>query len=106
MAINSIAMRAYDNAAKIGENVAKPGSLPKVKNEPPSFLDTVKESVVKVNDEQSKKVKMIESFASGEEQNVHELMIQLQKAGLAMNMTSAVRNKVMEAYKSLMQMPF
>jgi flagellar hook-basal body complex protein FliE len=30
-------------------------------------------------------------------------MISLQKAGLAMKMTSAVRNKAMEAYKELMQ---
>ena len=46
------------------------------------------------------------TFASGKTQNVHELMISLQKAGLAMDMTSAVRNKVMNAYQELMRIQF
>ncbi len=49
---------------------------------------------------------MIAYFASGEQQNVHELKISLQKAGLAMNMTTAVRNKALEAYKELARMQF
>jgi len=55
---------------------------------------------------QGEKSKMITSFASGETQNVHELMITLQKAGLAVSMTSAVRNKVMEAYRELSRIQF
>jgi flagellar hook-basal body complex protein FliE len=49
---------------------------------------------------------MIEEFASGKRQNVHELMITMQKAGMAMSMTSAVRAKVMSAYQELMKMSF
>ena len=49
---------------------------------------------------------MIDAFASGQTQNVHELMISMQKAGLAMNMTTAVRTKVMEAYKELTRIQF
>lgn len=70
------------------------------------FSETVTESLAKVNDLQAKKTAMIEEFASGRSQNVHELMISLQKAGVAMRMTSAVRNKVMEAYKELSRMQF
>jgi flagellar hook-basal body complex protein FliE len=55
---------------------------------------------------ETEKKTSIQAFASGEEQNVHELMITLQKAGLAMSMTSAVRNKVMEAYKEVMHLQF
>jgi flagellar hook-basal body complex protein FliE len=60
----------------------------------------------KVNNLQTERSNMVTSFASGETQNVHELMISMQKAGLAMNMTAAVRNKVMEAYKELTRMQF
>lgn len=67
---------------------------------------TVTDSLKKVNDLQAEKNMMIEEFASGRTQNVHELMISLQKAGLAMRMTSAVRNKVMQAYRELAQMQF
>jgi flagellar hook-basal body complex protein FliE len=33
-------------------------------------------------------------------------MVSLQKAGMAMRMTSAVRNKVLEGYRELMKMQF
>ena len=55
---------------------------------------------------QSQKSAMIQSFASGETQNVHELMITMQKAGLAVNLTAAVRNKVLEAYRELSKLQF
>jgi flagellar hook-basal body complex protein FliE len=71
-----------------------------------SFMDSLKNSLSEVNAQEIKKDQMVESFATGENQNVHELMIQLQKAGLAMSMTSTVRNKVMDMYQSLIKMPF
>ncbi|GEM_PF-252215 len=71
-----------------------------------SFEDTVKQSLTKVNDMQTEKKAMIESFAAGENTNVHELMITMQKAGLAMNMTSAIRGKVLSAYQEIMRMQF
>jgi flagellar hook-basal body complex protein FliE len=69
------------------------------------FSETVNDSLVKVNDLQQEKRSMIESFAVGKNQNVHELMIGLQKASLAMNVTSTVRNKMITAYKEVMKMP-
>jgi len=71
-----------------------------------NFMDSLKKSVSDVNSEQIKRDQMVASFTTGENQNVHELMIQLQKAGLAMSMTSTVRNKVMDIYKELAKMPF
>lgn len=71
-----------------------------------SFAATLKDSLKNVNEMQSTKNQMIRAFASGETQNVHELMITLQKAGLAVNLTSAVRNKVLEAYKELSRIQF
>ncbi len=71
-----------------------------------SFTETLQSSLKSVNDLQGQKNTMIESFASGETQNVHELMITMQKAGLAVNLTSAVRNKVLEAYRELTRLQF
>lgn len=71
-----------------------------------SFTDTVKTSMNKLNALQAEKSAAIEDFAAGRTQNVHELMITLQKAGLAMNLTSAVRGKVLEAYKELSRIQF
>ncbi|GAB1410720.1 hypothetical protein MASR1M90_18740 [Desulfovibrionales bacterium] len=71
-----------------------------------SFSETIGESLGKVNEMQAERNRMIEEFASGKSENVHELMISLQKAGLAMDMTSAVRNKIMNAYQELMRIQF
>jgi flagellar hook-basal body complex protein FliE len=106
MAINNIALQAYQNAMQ-AEQAAKPTASAKhFETGTKSFSSTMKESLTKVNDMQAEKKSMIESFASGETQNVHELMITMQKAGIAMRMTSAVRNKVMESYKELMRTQF
>lgn len=74
--------------------------------QPNSFSDTISQSVNRLNALQEEKAMAIEEFATGRSQNVHELMITLQKASLAMSLTSAVRGKVLEAYKELSRMQF
>ena len=109
MSIQAVGLRAYsqalNNFAK-AEKTAKAGTLEPAKQPGSEFSEVLSSSLGKVNQLQQEKKAMITSFASGETQNVHELMISLQKAGLAMSMTSAVRNKVMEAYKELSHLQF
>lgn len=108
MIVKSVAMRAYQDALKMQQaargnaDVAlKPKAQPAT-----SFTQTLKGSLEKVNDLQQQKASMVESFAAGKENNVHELMITLQKAGLAMSMTSAVRGKILQSYQELTKMQF
>ena len=107
MSVSPLAIKAYSAASELLNNSkgldARNNST---KEATRSFADTIEESLTKVNDMQEEKSRMIQDFASGKTQNVHELMITLQKAGLAMDMTSAVRNKVMQAYQELMRMQF
>ncbi|WP_462323700.1 flagellar hook-basal body complex protein FliE [Desulfoplanes sp.] len=107
MGINPMALKAYTNPLTNGTQATGKvqNPLAGTGNEQ-SFANTIKDSLDKVNELQGDKDTMIKSFASGEKQNVHELMISLQKAGMAMRMTSAVRNKVLEGYKELMKMQF
>ena len=112
MAIQAIGMKAYTQAlnnftqaektfSSQAANHIKVPEAPKV-----SFSDTLNNSLGQVNNLQTEKNAMVTSFATGENQNVHELMISLQKASIAMKMTSAVRNKVLEAYKELSRIQF
>ncbi|WP_029456831.1 flagellar hook-basal body complex protein FliE [Solidesulfovibrio alcoholivorans] len=109
MAISPIALSAYRNAmantaaidGEVSRTLAKPGAAPTE-----GFGTKLMDSLKTVNDMQNQKSDMVESFASGQTQNVHELMINLQKAGLAMQMTTTVRGKVLEAYKELVKMQF
>jgi flagellar hook-basal body complex protein FliE len=109
MSIQSVGIRAYvgalQNFAREEQNVQSrmPGKDVTPEN---NFADVLSRSLEKVNNLQSDRSSLITSFASGENQNVHELMIAMQKAGLAMNMTAAVRNKVIEAYRELARMQF
>jgi flagellar hook-basal body complex protein FliE len=107
MAISPVALKTYASVADIGRELggdaARKAAAEQGKS---SFTDQLRDSLSKVNEMQQQKDAMITSFASGENQNVHELMISLQKAGMAMSLTSAVRNKVLEAYRELMKMPF
>ncbi len=107
MSVSNVAIKAYAKALDARKEAEKKalstgGYNPDAGS---SFTKTLQASLKKVNDMQIEKDSMIESFAAGENQNVHELMIQIQKAGLAVNMTSAVRNKIMTAYQEIMRMP-
>ncbi len=73
---------------------------------PNSFSDTMSQGFNKLQSLQHAKAAAIDEFASGRSQNVHELMITLQKASVAMSLTSAVRGKVIEAYKELSRIQF
>ena len=109
MVVKSVAINAYQNAMDIRRRSVDntvTTRLQKPQTPAQGFNDTLKNSLAKVNEMQSEKKMMIEEFASGKTQNVHELMITMQKAGLAMQMTGAVRSKIMQSYKEIMQMPF
>lgn len=109
MSIQAVGLKAYNNALQNfakAEKKAMANTIAETKPQANEFKDVLASSLEKVNNLQSERTSMIQSFASGESQNVHELMIAMQKASLAMNMTSAVRNKVLEAYKELSRMQF
>lgn len=109
MSIQSIGLKAYTKALNNfnrQEEKTKAGSMFSAPQPANDFTKVLKASLEKVNNLQTEKNAMVTSFASGENQNVHELMISMQKASLAMNMTSAVRTKALEAYKELTRMQF
>lgn len=109
MSIQAVGLKAYtaalNNFAKAEKATKTSGVVPSAKVES-DFSNVLSSSIDKVNSLQGQRSDMIKAFASGETQNVHELMISMQKASLAMNMTSAVRTKVIEAYKELSRMQF
>lgn len=107
MAIAPVALKAYAQAAQATSSQEKVrAAATATEAQARSFSETVRQSLASVNDLQQDKAKLIEEFASGKNQNVHELMIGLQKASLAMELTAAVRNKVMNAYQEVMRLQF
>lgn len=62
------------------------------------------ELVSKVNDLQTQSDKSIQGLASGENKNLHEVMISMEKASISFQFMSQVRNKALEAYQEVMRM--
>jgi flagellar hook-basal body complex protein FliE len=62
------------------------------------------ELVSKVNDLQIQSDKSIQGLASGENKNLHEVMISMEKASISFQFMSSVRNKAIEAYQEVMRM--
>jgi len=62
------------------------------------------ELVSKVNDLQTQSDKAIQGLASGENKNLHEVMISMEKASISFQFMSSVRNKALEAYQEVMRM--
>ena len=69
-----------------------------------SFTDLLKESLSKVNALQQESDDLAESFAIGETDNIHEVMIASQKAEFALQLATAIRSKIMDAYTEIMRM--
>ena len=62
------------------------------------------ELVSKVNDLQVQSDKSIQGLASGENKNLHEVMISMEKASISFQFMSTVRDKALAAYQEVMRM--
>lgn len=69
-----------------------------------SFLNSAMENLKTTNSYLSDMENEEMKFMLGETENTHDLTIALQKASTALQYTVAVRDKVLEAYRELMQM--
>lgn len=68
-----------------------------------AFLNTAIDNIRTTNSYLSDAEDEELKFALGETENTHDLTIALQKASTALQYTVAVRDKVIEAYRELMQ---
>ena len=65
-----------------------------------SAIDNIRTTNNYLSDFENEEIK----FALGETDNTHDVMIALQKASTALQYTVAVRDRLMEAYKEIMNM--
>ena len=69
-----------------------------------SIFSSMLNAVNETNDLQNKAEEAEIQFALGESTNTHDLLIAESKAEVALQYTVAVRDKIIDAYKELMQM--
>ncbi|MBN1516388.1 flagellar hook-basal body complex protein FliE [Candidatus Sumerlaeota bacterium] len=68
-----------------------------------TFADLMTDSINEVNRLQNEASQSLEKLATGESRDVHNTVIQLQKASVSFKMMMEVRNKLVDAYKEVMR---
>jgi flagellar hook-basal body complex protein FliE len=69
------------------------------------FGKLVNNVVQDVNQSQNQAADAVAQLAAGKTDNVHQVMIALGKAEVSFNYMLEVRNRLLDAYKQVMQMP-
>ena len=69
------------------------------------FTELFNNLINSVNDLQFDAGKAQELLATGDAADLHQVMIAAEEAGIAMDLMLEIRNKLVDAYKTLMQMP-
>lgn len=101
------------NIFSIGSAPVTPGNLVdgKTTREPginsssaASFKDVLAQKLEEANTLQKQADQLTESLMMGGEADIHEMLIAMEKADLALRETVEIRNKVVEAYKEIEKM--
>ncbi|WP_319381562.1 flagellar hook-basal body complex protein FliE [Thiomicrorhabdus sp.] len=96
------ALAAQAEAKPIAEN---PAEAVDPANKSASFSDLMTQSLEAVNAQQQKSAEMKEAFEKGDpDADLTEVMVQVQKASLSFQAMTQVRNKLVDAYKEVIQM--
>lgn len=70
------------------------------------FSSLLQQSIASVNDTQQRANSMVEAFETGSSNfSLAEVMVESQKASVSFQAMLQVRNKLVEAYKDVMNMP-
>ena len=90
--IGSLAPKADNGVSLTKENVTG------------NFADRLKNVLGETNDLQLEAGELAEKFATGEIQDIHDVMVAAEKASVSFELVMEVRNKLIEAYREIMRM--
>lgn len=68
-----------------------------------SFADVLKSSIAKVNGLQNEADNATQQFLIGNDTNIHQVMIAMEKADLSFQLMMQVKNKIVTAYEEMMR---
>ncbi|MWV12570.1 flagellar hook-basal body complex protein FliE [Pseudomonas sp. L-22-4S-12] len=96
--MRSMQMEAMAKQKPPVASVAEPGA--------PSFADMLGQAVGKVNETQQASTQLANAFEMGQGGvDITDVMIASQKASVSFQAMTQVRNKLVQAYQDIMQMP-
>jgi flagellar hook-basal body complex protein FliE len=78
--------------------------VPEGENSSNTFAGTLTRALNSVSDARDNASDLTQRFAAGENVELHQVMAATEEAGLALDMVIELRNKVVEAYRSVISM--
>jgi flagellar hook-basal body complex protein FliE len=92
---------------RIGLDIGGEGGLSRLQQGPtdgPSFSDTLKKAIGEVSTAQETSQDYIQRFVRGEPVELHQVMAAAEEASLSLEMLVEMRNKLMDAYRTVVSM--
>jgi flagellar hook-basal body complex protein FliE len=91
---------------RIGLDIAGEGGLARNQKpaDGPSFADALKRAIGEVSTQQDTAQDYVQRFVRGEPVELHQVMAAAEEAQLSLEMLVELRNKLMDAYKTVMTM--
>ena len=74
-----------------------------LKKKDDTFGEMLKHAIGEVNDLQIASDKKMYQLAMGEVKDIHEVTVAMEKANIALNLTVEIRDRLMEAYQTIMR---
>lgn len=69
-----------------------------------SFSDMLSDAINSVDQAMKESDQKVQSFIAGETENVHDVMISMQRAQVSFQLMTEIRNKAIEAYHEISRM--
>ncbi len=85
-------------------NISLDGAQNTAEVSPLNFKDLLKKALTDLNASQIGASDAIKSLATGGEDNLHDVIIDMEKASMTLQYGIQIRNKILEAYQTVSQM--
>jgi flagellar hook-basal body complex protein FliE len=89
-----------------GGLASTPGLAPAASEARTDFAETLRSVIAQVNELQQQADQKILNLLTGAGEDLHSTLIAVEKASLAFQMMVEARNKIVQAYREIAQMPF
>lgn len=69
-----------------------------------SFVDSLKNYIKKTDQLEKESDQAIQEFSAGQDKNLHEVMIAMEKSNVSLRLLVRMRNEAVDAYQKIMRM--
>lgn len=102
VSLDRLALQAMAEGASAGAGSRKEADAPSGGKD---FADVLTDLVKETDQLQKTSEDTVEGFVAGEIDDVHQVMVAMNRADLSFRMMLEVRNKLVEAYQEVMRLP-